>query len=81
LVRKVLLVLLLGFALLSGFGLPEASAHSSSVSVAADDVSVKMEKIEFGKYSSGVIQGVWDPDEKVDRFVFHAGEDVWKHLF
>jgi hypothetical protein len=54
LVRKVL-ILLLGVALLSGYGSLEASANSSSVSVASDDVSVKMEKIEFGKYSSGVI--------------------------
>jgi putative cell wall-binding protein len=75
LVRKSLLVLLLGVAILSGYGSLEASAHSSSVSVAADDDSVKMDKIEFGKYSSGVIQGVWDPNEKVDRFVFYAGEE------
>ena len=74
-IRKVLLVLLLGVAVLSGYGSLEASAHSSSVILAADDVSVKMEKIEFGNYTSEVIQGVWDPNEKVDRFVFHAGEE------
>jgi putative cell wall-binding protein len=47
---------------------------AEEVKLDTDDVTLKMNEYEFGKYTTGTTQGVWDVGETVDRFMFYAGE-------
>ncbi|WP_144478244.1 cell wall-binding repeat-containing protein [Cytobacillus oceanisediminis] len=71
--RKIAFVFLLTAFILAGTITQEVWAEG--VKLDSDDVSLKMNEYEFGKYTTGTVQGVWEPGETVDRFIFNAGEN------
>jgi putative cell wall-binding protein len=71
--RKISFVFLLTAFLLAGPITSKVGAEE--VKLDSDDITLKMNEYEFGQYTTGTVQGVWDADETVDRFTFNAGEN------
>lgn len=73
LVKKIVYLLLLTAFILAGPITFKVVAEE--VKVDSDDVTLKMNEYEFGEYTTGTVQGVWDVGETVDRFIFNAGQN------
>jgi putative cell wall-binding protein len=71
--KKFVFLLLLTASILAG---PiNYKVDAEEVKLDSDDGTLKMKEYEFGKYTTGSAQGVWDVGETVDRFMFYAGEN------